>query len=112
VTQGAVEQIAQRVVELLGAEARKPFRLLDTEAVAGMLGVSEEWVRDHAVELGAIRIGDGPKGALRFDVARIRGALNSRRLQRPRVNQRRPPGPRRQSRGVLPAAVPTDVKDW
>jgi hypothetical protein len=112
VIEAAVEQIAQRVVELLGAQAREPFRLLDTEAVARMLGVSEEWVRDHAAELGAVRIGDGPKGALRFDVARIRGALESRRLHRPRVPQRRPPGPRRRSRGVLPAAVPSDVKDW
>lgn len=26
-----------------------------------MLAVSEDWVREHAAELGAIRVGDGPR---------------------------------------------------
>lgn len=77
-----VEAIAQRVADLLAEHAREPFRLLDTQAVARMLAVSEEWVREHAAELGAIRVGDSPRGPLRFDVDRVRAALAQRRLQR------------------------------
>lgn len=45
-----------------------------------MLGMSEEWVRDHAAELGAVRLGDGRRGALRFEVERINAALERGRL--------------------------------
>lgn len=42
-----------------------------------MLGVSRGFVYDHADELGAVRLGSGPKARLRFDVAgaieRLRG---------------------------------------
>lgn len=83
----AVEAIARRVVDLLDSPAVGE-RYLDTPAVARMLGVSEEWVRDHSGELGAIRLGDGPRGALRFELERIRRALDRRRLAAPR--QERP----------------------
>lgn len=61
---------------------REPFRLLDTQTVARMLAVSEKWVREHAAELGAIRVGDGPKGAWRLDGARLRAALDRHRIDR------------------------------
>jgi hypothetical protein len=51
--------------------------------------VSGDWVREHAAELGAIRVGDGPKGALRFDLRRVKAAWTSvasgGRASRPRV---------------------------
>ena len=108
----ATEEIARRVAELVADRIREPLRLLDTRTVARMLAVSEEWVREHAAELGAIRVGDGPNGALRFDAARVRAALERRRLGRPMDRQRRPLGQRRRSLGLVPAAVPADVKDW
>jgi hypothetical protein len=108
----ATEEIARRVAELVADRIREPLRLLDTRTVARMLAVSEEWVREHAAELGAIRVGDGPKGALRFDAARVRAALERRRLGRPKDRQRRRSGQRRRSLGLVPAAVPADVKDW
>jgi hypothetical protein len=107
-----VEKIAQRVAELLADHAREPSRLLDTRAVAAMLAVSEEWVREHAAALGAIRLGRGPKGTLRFDARRVHAALDRRRLERPQQRPRRRPGPPRRSLGVVPATVPADVKDW
>lgn len=107
-----VEAIAQRVAELLVEEVLEARWLLDTPAVARMLSVSEDWVRAHAAELGAIRVGDGPKGALRFDARRVRTALEHRRLDRPRERHQRRPGPRRRSLGVLPAGVPENVRDW
>jgi len=112
VTDAAAEEIARRVAELVTDRVREPFRLLDTQTVARMLAVSEEWVREHAAELGAIRVGDGPKGALRFDGARVRAALDRRRIDRPKETRRRRPGQRRRSLGVVPAAVPADVRDW
>ncbi len=108
----ATEEIARRVAELVADRIREPLRLLDTRTVARMLAVSEEWVREHAAELGAIRVGDGPNGALRFDAARVRAALERRRLGRPKDRQRRRPRQRRRSLGLAPAAVPADVKDW
>jgi hypothetical protein len=107
-----VAAIAQRVAGLSSEELCKPLRLTDTPTVARMLGVSEDWVRDHAAELGAFRVGDGPKGALRFDIRQVRASLEHRRLDRTRERQPRRPGPRRRSLGVLPAAVPDDVRDW
>jgi hypothetical protein len=111
-TEVAAEEIARRVAELVADRIREPFRLVDTQTVARLLSVSEEWVREHATELGAVRVGDGPKGALRFDLARVRVALERRRLERPKDRQRRPPRQRPRSMGLLPAAVPADVKDW
>jgi hypothetical protein len=107
-----VEAIAQRVAELISDHVREPFRLLATPVVARMLSVSEEWVREHAAELGAIRVGDGPKGVLRFDAGRVRAELERRRVERPREASRRRAGPRPRSLGVAPTAVPADVKKW
>jgi hypothetical protein len=111
-TEAAAEEIARRVAELVADRVREPCPLMDTQTVARMLAVSEEWVREHAAELGAIRVGDGPKGALRFDLARVRAALERRRLERPKDRQPRHPGQRRRSLSLLPASVPADVKDW
>jgi hypothetical protein len=74
---------------LVTDRVREPFRLLDTETVARMLAVSEEWVRGHAAELDAIRVGDAPKGALRFDGAWLRAALDRRRIDRRKETSRR-----------------------
>lgn len=110
-TGAAAEDIAQRVAELVDGLIRAPFQLLDTKTLARMLAVSEEWVREHAAELGGVRVGDGPKGALRFDAARVRAALDRRRIDGSKDTPRRRPS-RRRSLGVVPSAVPADVKDW
>jgi hypothetical protein len=106
------EEIARRVAELVDDRIREPFRLLDTKTVARMLAVSEEWVREHAAELGAVRVGDGPKGALRFDPRRLRVALERRRLERSKDRDRQAQSRRRRSTRLGPTAVPADVKDW
>jgi hypothetical protein len=46
--------------------ARHPSRLVDAATLAAMLGISRDAVYHHAAALGAIRIGDGPRGRLRF----------------------------------------------
>jgi hypothetical protein len=50
-----------RSTSLVTDRVRQPFRLLDTQTVVRML-VSKEWAREHAAELGPIRVGDGPNG--------------------------------------------------
>ena len=102
-----VDAIASRVVELLRDEARLGHHV-DTPAIATMLGVSDDWVREHAAELGAVRIGDGPKGALRFELRRVRAALDRRRLARPRESTPRRPGPERTVRRLELLPLPDD----
>jgi hypothetical protein len=106
-TAADVEAIAARVVELLGPESQVG-RHVDTTALATMLGVSGDWVREHAGELGAIRVGDGPKGALRFEVRRVRAALEQRRLARQRTPKAPRRGPARHGAGVDLLPLPDD----
>jgi hypothetical protein len=106
-TAAEVEAIASRVVELLRGESRLGHHV-DTTAIATMLGVSDDWVREHAAELGAIRIGDGPKGALRFELRRVRAALDRRRLARPRESAPHRPGPERTVRRLELLPLPDD----
>jgi hypothetical protein len=106
-TPADVEAIAARVVELLGPKSQVGHHV-DTTALAAMLGVSGDWVREHAGELGAIRVGDGPKGALRFEVRRVRAALERRRLARRPTEKARRPGPAPRVAGVELLPLPDD----
>ncbi|MDW5597639.1 hypothetical protein VSS74_25030, partial [Conexibacter stalactiti] len=70
------EAIARRVAELVAA--RVAPRLLTVEQVAEMLQVRSEWVYEHADELGALRLGGGRRGRLRFDAEQMRERLRAR----------------------------------
>jgi hypothetical protein len=65
-----VEAVARRVVELLVEERARGARLASAAELARVLGVERSWVYDHAADLGAMRLGDGPRARLRFDVDR------------------------------------------
>jgi hypothetical protein len=106
-TAADVEAIAARVVELLRPESHVGHHV-DTTSLATILGVSGDWVREHAGELGAIRVGDGPKGALRFEVRRIRAALEQRRLVRQLNPEARRPRATRRVAGVELLPLPDD----
>lgn len=101
-----VEAIAREIADLLtGRAPGRPY--VDTATLAVLLGCSEEWVRSHAAEFGAVRLGDGPKGALRFDVASVEEALERRRLDEAAPLRRRTrPGPPRQPRNVRLLPLP------
>ena len=45
--------------------------LVDARAVANYLAVDRSWVYEHADELGARRLGDGPKARLRFSLDEV-----------------------------------------
>ena len=86
--QETVEAIAVRVVELLGDRAT-PTRLVTAEELGRRLGMSRSTVYERADELGAIRIGSGPRARLRFDLARVLQRLGSDAPDSPRPAGRR-----------------------
>src|SRR4051794_5305839 len=64
----------QRTGELVVERLAGVVPLVDARTVADALGVSPETVRDYAEELGAVRVGDGVRPRLRFDLAKARSA--------------------------------------
>jgi hypothetical protein len=100
-TQTDVEAIADRVIEQM-REVLRPqlwFGLADAAEVARRLRVHENWVYAHADELGAIRLGDGEKARLRFDLERMARAIG---VTESELGGR---GPGRPRRHALPAGV-------
>lgn len=80
-----IERIAQRVVQLLHHERQQldgaadaPRDLMDAGQLAKHLGLTRAWVYEHAQQLGAIPVGDGPRPRLRFDAQAAMKALNAR----------------------------------
>lgn len=63
----AVEAIARRVVEILERRGLQGRELVDAAELARRFGIERSWVYSHAIELGAVKLGDGPKPRLRFD---------------------------------------------
>jgi hypothetical protein len=82
-----VDAIARRVVELLRERERGAGELIDAAELARRLGVDRSWVYTHAIELGAVRLGDGPRPRLRFDprlaLARFRAGVRAERRANP-----------------------------
>ena len=62
-----VEVLALKVVEILEARGLQKRRLLSAAELAQMLGIERSWVYAHAIELGAVKLGEGKKPRLRFD---------------------------------------------
>lgn len=61
-----VEALARRIVALLEHRPQPALPQLTATQLADELGVSAAWVREHAAELGGVRLGAGPKAPLRF----------------------------------------------
>jgi len=85
-----VRAIAEAVADLLAERGLVVYagpsgsaRVLNAREVSTLLGRSAPWVYAHATELGAIRMGNGPKARIGFDLASIE--------QWKRDNQIRPP---------------------
>jgi hypothetical protein len=77
-TPQAVEQVASRVVQLLHRQqqqTRDDFGMLTVSQLAQHLKLNPAWVYEHADELGATRIGHGPKARIRFDFQVAKAAL-------------------------------------
>jgi len=93
ITAQLVDPLARRVVEVMHEQGLvqprpKPKAWLDAAELAEQLGVTRAWVYQHASELGATRIGNGPRPRLRFPSPALDSPANSarpRRAQRPRA---------------------------
>jgi hypothetical protein len=83
------ERAARRVVQLLDQPVPGAYQLLDPKELARALNVSLDYVYAHAVDLGAMRLGDGPKARLRFDLHTARQAMQSRKQPPTIVSRRR-----------------------
>lgn len=75
--------------------------LWTTARVAEEVGFSEDWVRQHAAELGGIRTGISKHSRLRFEPEDIAAWKKRRRLSSPIATQT----PQRRGRAVAPAGV-------
>jgi hypothetical protein len=64
--------VTEHILELL--DDRQTAGLVDAVGLADALGVDRSWVYEHADQLGAIRLGTGPRPRLRFELG---GALAS-----------------------------------
>jgi hypothetical protein len=62
-----VEKIARRVVETLERQGLRQRELVDATELARRFGIERSWVYSHAIELGAVKLGNGVKPRLRFD---------------------------------------------
>ncbi len=62
-----VEAIARRVVEILEQRGLQSRKLVDAAELARRFGIERSWIYSHAIELGAVKLGSGPKPRLRFD---------------------------------------------
>lgn len=80
-----VDRIARRLADYLAGggrrdaggglsdsiKERRAGAMLSAAEVAEHLGVDRGWVYEHAAELGAQRLGDGPRGRLRFPLEAV-----------------------------------------
>ncbi len=73
------ERAAHRVVQLLEQPGPGAYQLLDPKELARALSVSLDYVYAHADDLGAMRLGDGPKARLRFDLQAAQRAMRARK---------------------------------
>lgn len=92
-----IETIASRVIELLQEHThhlQHPESLIDVAELARQTGLSRTWIYEHARELGAIRLGGGPRPRLRFNPDTVKRLLE--REPPPRVE----PAPARRRRQV------------
>ena len=87
----AVDQIAGRIADLISDRVISAVmntiihmpgpstaRLVDAAAIAEQFGVARRYVYDHQRELGAVRLGHGPRARLRFDPRQVEALLERR----------------------------------
>lgn len=73
------ERAAHRVVQMLERPRERNPEFLEAKELARELSVSVDYVYAHAVDLGAMRLSDGPKARLRFDLRTAERAMRERK---------------------------------
>lgn len=67
--------------------------LWTTAETAEQIRMSEDFVRDHAGELGGVKAGRGPRAPLRFEPDRVRGWIARNRIPCGETAEIPPPSP-------------------
>lgn len=104
--------LAARMLELLVpvfeelAATRPGGGLVDAATLARELGVSRQFVYDHAEELGGLRFGSGRRPRLRFELATAKRAWGHITDGRPQGRVRETPPTRRRRQAPTPALLP------
>jgi hypothetical protein len=94
------ELVVEGLAERLGAQApTRGEEWLDAAEVARRFGVTRGFVYDHADELGAVGIGDGPRPRLRFDARQVAARMAARSASERSLSPNRPPQPRSRPAG-------------
>jgi hypothetical protein len=91
------EQLSE-LARLIAAELREapePGGLVDAATLAEKLGTSRDYVYEHAGQLGAVKLGEGKRPRLRFDVSTARAAYERSMERPPKV------APRRRTQGAV-----------
>jgi hypothetical protein len=112
-----VPEVATQIVEQVRAMLATPTsairpQVINAARLAERLGVTRGFVYEHADELGGVRLGDGPRARLRFDLDRALEAWNARSTSERSQPTRTPaaPGsasaPRRARTGRRAAGLP------
>jgi hypothetical protein len=84
------ELIADRVVEQLQREPTDAGKLIDAAEVARRFSLSRDYVYEHADDLDAVRLGDGPRARLRFDPVTVGERLRRSSGQEPSQHKVKP----------------------
>lgn len=97
-----VHAIAEAIADVLAERGLVVYagpgasaRVLSAREVSQLLGRSAPWVYAHATELGAIRMGSGPKARIGFDLATIEQWKRDNQVRPPQA--RKPPRRRRRT---------------
>src|ERR1051326_1360619 len=69
--ESTIAAIVSALADELEARRSKSEGWVSVEAVARHLGVKAAWIRQHADELGVVRLGSGAKPRLRFQLRRV-----------------------------------------
>lgn len=99
-----IEAIAQRVVERLDERrSRASLGFATAAELAELYGVTPSWVYANKNRLGAVKLGDGPRARLRFDLERVDEVFRPQTVSRPGPLQRKRRG--RPRKTTLPPGV-------
>jgi len=73
-----IAEIASALADALEARRSRLDTWVDAGTVAAHLGVDRAWIYQHSRELGAVRLGNGDRGRLRFHLRRVDELLAAR----------------------------------
>jgi hypothetical protein len=104
------DRLADRLASRLELAIKPQEALINAADVACLVGMKRGWVYEHAGDLGAVRLGPGPRPRLGFYPARVNEYLESIANPPPISLPTHAPPRRRQRRRPRPGYTASGVK--